>query len=101
METGSPGPGLLGSLRGFADGVLGSVHDRIELLAVELHEEKHRLVQILILICSIAFLAVLALIFVSLAIVLVFWDKARVGVTIGLAVTYGLGLLATVFGFRR
>jgi uncharacterized membrane protein YqjE len=40
MEPRVPGPsGLLGSVRAFADGLLGSVHDRVELLAVELHEE--------------------------------------------------------------
>src|SRR5207248_1856103 len=56
MDTPAPGSsGLLGSLRGFADGLLGSVHDRVELFSLELHEEKHRLVQILIWISAIVF----------------------------------------------
>jgi hypothetical protein len=34
MDAGAPSStGLLGSLRGFADGLLGSAHDRLELLA--------------------------------------------------------------------
>ena len=62
METQTPGSsGLLGSLRGFADGLIGSVHDRVELLSIELHEEKHRLIQILIWISVIVFTGFLAL----------------------------------------
>lgn len=40
MESGAPEAGWLGSLRGLADGVVGSVHDRLHLLAAELHEDR-------------------------------------------------------------
>jgi uncharacterized membrane protein YqjE len=102
MELHAPGSaGLLGSVRAFADGVLGSVHERIELLAVELHEEKHRLVQIFIWISSIVFLAMLATVFASLAVVVLYWDTARVQVVCLLAAAYAVALVAVVFGFRR
>lgn len=102
MDPQSPGPsGLLGSLRGFADGLVGSVHDRIELLSVELHEEKHRLIQIAIWISAMVILALLALIFASIAVLVVFWDTARVGVVVGLASAYTAGLVGVVLGFRR
>jgi uncharacterized membrane protein YqjE len=98
----APGPsGLLGSLRGFADGLIGSVHDRFELLAIELHEEKHRLIQILIWISAIVVLALLALVFVSFALVVFFWDTARVAVVGGLAAAYVGGLVALILGFKR
>lgn len=102
MNTRAPGSsGLLGSLRGFADGVLGSAHERLELLAVELHEEKHRLIQIFIWISSIVFLAMLATVFASLAIVVLWWDTARIAVVCSLATVYVGALVVTVIAFRR
>lgn len=102
MDPQLPGPsGLLGSLRGFADGVIGSIQDRFELLSIELHEEKHRLIQLAIWISVIVTLALLAIIFASLALVVVFWETARVPVVVTLAVVYAAGLGAAVLGFRR
>jgi uncharacterized membrane protein YqjE len=102
MESRAPGTsGLLGNLRGFVDGVLGSAHDRLELLAVELHEEKFRLIQIFIWISAIVFLGILAMVFVSLAIVVLLWDTARVAAICSLAAAYAIGLVIAVIGFRR
>jgi uncharacterized membrane protein YqjE len=101
MDARLPGSsGLLGSLRGLADGLLGSAHDRLELLTIELHEEKYRLVQIFIWISAIVFLAALALVFVSFALVVLLWESARLTVVGALAVAYVGGLIATVMGFR-
>lgn len=102
MESRAPGPsGLLGNLRGFADGLLGSAHDRLELLAVELHEEKFRLIQIFIWISAIVFLAMLSMVFISFAIVVVLWESARITAICALAGVYVAGLVAVVIGFRR
>ena len=92
---------VLGSLRGFADGLLGSAHDRLELLTIELHEEKYRLIQIFIWISSIVFLAALALVFVSFALVVLLWDTARMAVVATLAAAYAVGLIAAVIGFKN
>jgi uncharacterized membrane protein YqjE len=102
MDTREPSPsGLLGHLRGFADSLIGSAHDRLELLAVELHEEKHRLIQIFIWISAVVFLAMLAMVFVSMALVVLFWDTARVTVVCSLAGGYFAAVIAAVLGFRR
>jgi uncharacterized membrane protein YqjE len=102
MDTRGPGAsGLLGSLRGLADGLIGSAHDRLELLAIELHEEKHRLIQIFIWISAIVFLAMLAMVFASMAIVVLFWETARVAVVCSLAGIYITALAATALGFKR
>jgi uncharacterized membrane protein YqjE len=102
MDTQTPGPsGLLGSLRGFADGLLGSVQDRVELLSIELHEEKHRLVQIIVWISGIVLTGMLAIIFASLALIFWFWDSARVAVAFSLAGAYAAGFAAVVLFFRR
>lgn len=101
MDTRAPGSsGLLGSLRTFLEGLIGSAHDRLELLAVELHEEKHRLIQIFIWISAIVFLALLAMVFVSLVLVVLFWETARVAVVCSLAGGYVVALIVTLLGFR-
>jgi uncharacterized membrane protein YqjE len=101
METREPGsPGLLGSLRGLIDGLIGSAHDRLELLAVELHEEKYRLIQIFIWISAIVFLAMLATVFVSLALVVMLWETHRVVVVCCLAGGYLAALVGVALGFR-
>jgi len=94
-------PSLLNSLRGFADGLVGSAHDRLELLAVELQEEKYRLIQVFIWISAMVLLAVLGLVFISFAVVLFFWDTARLAAVCGLAVAYVLAFIASIIGFRR
>lgn len=102
METDAPAPpGLLGSIRGLADGLVGSVHDRLELAAIELQEEKHRLVQIAMWLSALVVLGLLALIFGSFALLVVFWDTARVTVAVSLAGGYIVALLVTVLAFRR
>jgi len=102
MDSRLPGSsGLLGSLRGLADGLLGSAHDRLELFTIELHEEKYRLIQSFIWISSIVFLAALALVFVSFALVVLLWETARMTAIAALAAAYVLGLIAAVIGFKR
>jgi uncharacterized membrane protein YqjE len=102
METRAPGPSsVLGSLRGFAEGLLGSVHDRLELLAIEAHEEKHRLIQIVVWISAVVVFALLAIIFASLALLVIFWDTARVLVVSVLAGVYVVAAVATGIAFRR
>lgn len=93
--------GLLGSLRGFADGLIGSAHDRIELLAVELQEEKYRLIQILLWSSAIILLALLALVFVSFAVVVLLWETARLTAICALAGAYVVGLVGAILGFKR
>lgn len=102
METRAPGSsGLLGSLRGFADGLLGSVHDRVELLALELHEEKFRLIQTCLWISAIVFTALLAVIFASFALVVLLWETARLAAIGGLALAYFIALVVIVVRFKR
>ena len=102
METREPSSsGLLGNLRGFADSLIGSAHDRLELLAVELQEEKHRLIQIFIWISALVFLAMLAMVFASMALVVLFWETARVAIVCSLAGGYIAALIVVGLGFRR
>lgn len=94
-------PGLLGSLRVLSDTLLGTVQDRVELFSVELQEEKFRLIQTVLWISVAVCTGMLAIIFVSLTLVYVFWESARLAVLGGLAASYTAGLIATIVAFRR
>ena len=94
-------PGFLDSLRGLGANLLGTVHDRVELFTVELHEEKVRFIQILLWIGGIAFAAVMAITFVSLTLVYLFWESARLAVLSGLAGFYLVALGAAALSFKR
>lgn len=97
-----PAPaGILGSLRGLADGFLESVRDRVELFSLELQEEKYRAIQIFIWICAAVFSAMLAITFVSLTVVFLFWETARLAVLGGFAVVYTGGFIAILLGCRK
>ncbi len=102
MDTpGSGSSGLLGSLRGFADGLIGTVHDRLELVSVELQEEKYRLIQTVVWISGILLLGFLALVFASFALVVLLWDKARMAAVCGVALGYAIALVIVIVLFRR
>lgn len=92
---------FIGSLRSLGDGVLASVEDRLELFATELQEEKYRLIQTVIWICAAAFTGMMAIIFLSFALVYLFWDSARLAVLGGFSVMYAAALVAVIIAFRR
>ncbi len=102
MESQAPAAGgLLGAIRGLADGLFAAAGERLELLAIELHEEKFRLIQVFIWISAAVFSAMLAIMFASLTIVVLFWDSARVLVLAGFTVLYGGAFLFIVRTYRR
>jgi uncharacterized membrane protein YqjE len=102
MQTeSSASPGLLGSLRTLGDNLLAGLHDRIRLVGFELQEEKYRLIQIIFWIAAVVFTGVLAISFVSIALVYLFWENARLAVLGGLALVYAGAFVATCVAFRR
>ncbi len=102
MAAPEPAPrGFLEALQGLGEGMLGSVHDRLQLLTLEVHEEKFRLIQAFIWICAAVFTGMLAVTFASLALVYLFWDSARLAVLGGLALFYSAALAVIIAAFRR
>lgn len=93
--------GFLDALKGVGEGLLGTVHDRLQLISLELHEEKSRLIQTFIWICAAVFTGMLALTFASLTLVYFFWETARLAVLGGLAVFYLTALGAIIAAFRH
>ena len=102
MEPASPdSAGLLGAVRALADGLLAGAQDRLELLTVELQEEKFRLIQIFVWISAAIFAGVMAITFASITLVYLFWESARLAVLCGLTLIYAGALVAVVIAFRR
>jgi uncharacterized membrane protein YqjE len=102
METpANPPSGFLDSIRALGDGVLASIRERLELLAIEVQEEKLRLIQTYIWISAALFTGALALIFGSLTLVYVFWESARLAVLGGLTLLYASALVIILAAFRR
>ena len=100
MATPAP-TGFIGSFRALGEGLLSSVQDRLELLSVELHEEKFRLIQIFIWISAAVFTGMMAITFASLTIVYLFWETARLAALGGLTVLYAVIWAVIVVAFRR
>ena len=99
-ETPPAAGGLLNSIRGLADGLIETAHDRLELFALELHEEKFRVIQLFIWISAAVFSAILAITFASLTIVYLFWETARLAVLGGFTLFYG-AIFVGVLGYCR
>jgi len=100
MATPAP-TGFIGSFLALGEGLLSSVQDRLELLSVELHEEKFRLIQIFIWISAAVFTGMMAITFASLTIVYFFWETARLAALGGLTVLYAVIWAVIVVAFRR
>jgi len=102
MDTATPGPtGFLSSLRSLGDALLASAQDRLELVSIELQEEKFRLLRTFVWVSAIVFLGMMAIIFASLTLVYLFWESARLAVLGGLTAFYFGALVVIILAFRR
>ena len=91
-------PGLLKTLRQLAATVLAIIQNRLELLAVELREERLRLFNALLLTAVIVALGCYTLAMAASALAVVAWTEF--GVT-GLLALSGLGLAGTLLAYWR
>ena len=99
-SSSAPG-GLLGALKRLGDNLIGSLQERIELLSVEVQEEKNRLIQIFIWISAAVFTAMMMLAFASLTVVYFFPEGARLAALGGLTLVYAGALVGILVAFRR
>jgi uncharacterized membrane protein YqjE len=97
----SPSAGILESVRTFADSLLATVQARIELISVELQEEKLRLIQTFIWISAAIFTGMLAITFASITLVYLLWDSARVAALGGLTLLYTAAMITIIVAFKR
>ena len=101
MPDSSSSPGLLQSVRALADGLVGSVQDRLALFAVEFQEEKFRLIRNFLWLGAIFFSGLLAVAFLSLTIIYCCQGPARLVALLVLTVVYVVGFVAIILGARK
>ena len=101
MDTSSePSPGLFSAVRGLLNTALAGVENRIELFLVELREERFRVFEVLLLGCAAALLGFMALLTVTVTLVVIFWDSARVPVLVALSVCYSLATIGILWRLK-
>ena len=91
----------MGSLRLLGDGLFESIQDRIRLLAIELQEEKYRLIQTFVWISAVIFTGILTAIFASFTLAYYFWQAGPLAVLGGLTLFYSLSLTAAILRLRH
>jgi uncharacterized membrane protein YqjE len=80
--------GLLGSFRRIGDSVLGLLHSRLELAALEVQEEKIRLLDLLLRVAAVVVLGIMALVAATALVAVLFWDRSPVAVLVIITVVY-------------
>jgi uncharacterized membrane protein YqjE len=101
MAEGDHPGGLFSSVRRVADTCVSSIHNRVELLSVELQEEKIRLVRLLLWTGAALFAAFLAITVFTMGIVMLFEDdKQRKIAIIGFGLVYALGAVVIAMKLR-
>ena len=70
--------------------------NRLELLLVEVQEERERLFDMLLVAAGAVACGLMALILISFTLVVIFWDEHRLAVLIGLSLIY---IAAAIVGF--
>lgn len=93
-------PGLWQGATRLLGGVLGLLHTRLDLLVVELEEEKERLKQAVLLAVAGMFCLSFALLLLTLFVVVAFWDSHRLIALGGLTLLYFLMGVAALLVLR-
>lgn len=89
-RTGSRPPGFLGSVKTLASSVLELLHVRVELFALEWHEERERAKHLLVLGVAGVLMLGLGLLLLTFFIIVLFWDSYRL-LAIGIVTALYLG----------
>ena len=87
-DSGVHTAGLLNSLRRVLASFIGIAQTRIELAVTEIEEQKLRAAQLAVLSIMALFFVSLAIIFGTLAVVMAYWDRSPEAVLGGFAVMY-------------
>jgi uncharacterized membrane protein YqjE len=95
-DTNGADQGVFESSKRFLRATATIAQNRLELLLVEVQEERTRLFDMLMLAAGAVAFGLMALITISFTLVVVFWDDHRVAVLVGLSVIY---VLAAAAGF--
>ncbi|MFO1461485.1 MAG: phage holin family protein [Verrucomicrobiota bacterium] len=96
MNDSIPSPGLFGSLRRAGATLVSMAGNRLELMVVELQEERNRLLAVLALLLATAVFAGFALALVTGAVLYLLWSTHPLAALLGVALLYAGGATACV-----
>ena len=99
-EAQAANKGLFDSLKGIAAGLVDIAHTRLELLSVDLEEERERLVSALLLLLVALFCLGVGVLLLAILVAAAFWDEHRLLALAGLAGVFLAGG-AAAFGVAR
>ena len=94
-----PSGGVMDTVRSFLASWIALVKTRVEIISVELEEQREWIEQLILLAVAAAFFLSLGIILLTLFVVMLFWDKYPLVVLGGFTVLYfgaGLGLWLTL-----
>jgi uncharacterized membrane protein YqjE len=89
-----------GPLRRMLASLVALMHTRLELIGIELAEERERLIAVLFLGLAAAVFALVGLISLTALIAVAFWETYRLQVLAGITIVYGIGALICVLKAR-
>lgn len=96
----STGFGFLGSIRRMFDNAIGAVHSRVELVVLELQEERDRAVNVLVWSGIMLFLIFMAIVAFTFCVVVALWQYA-VWVGLGFGGLYLIGAVIAANVIRK
>lgn len=76
-ETPAGSRGLFDSLKGLATSLIAIVHTRIDLLALDLEEERERLLSVLVMMLVALFCLGMGVLLLTILVAAAFWDSHR------------------------
>lgn len=89
------------ALRSMGAAALGLLHGHLELLGIELQEQKAASVRLLLCTGMALVFALLALFALSVLVLLLCWDSYRLPAIVGLCLFHSLGCLLALWRLRR
>lgn len=100
LDSEATSPGLVATLRRLLDSVFGALHNRAELLVVELEEEKERTVELALLVLAVLFFGIMGGLALTAGIILILPESLRAYAAFGFAVLYAIGGAWAAGGLR-
>ncbi|HUR45528.1 MAG TPA: phage holin family protein [Candidatus Saccharimonadales bacterium] len=100
MQAATPSTGMFQTLRKILDTGVGALHNRVELFAVEMKEEQHNLLSLIIWISICLFLAMMAIIVITGTVILMFEGERRLYAAAGFCALYLIGAIVAFFKFK-
>lgn len=100
-ETSPQPPAQSGPAGRVSASLIEGIHLRLELFALEMRQERDRIVELVVLCVVMALAAFLLLLALHVALLVVFWESHRVPIAVGMVAFYALVVLTSLLLLRR